>query len=279
MTRLTELLNKDFANLTAEEKVELVALLKEKDIDVDTVNEETLETIRNIFKEEDIMNNETAATMEKKAVAEKAAEFAEKSKETLEKGFKYALENLKEVGEIAQEYTGLSVEEIEQKIIDGGHNLVEKIVHTIENQIDKNVATGISVPSFKKAMDAQNVKLGNIVNNIKEVLDRDDVKGWGKFKEIVKAIASWIGRLFLKVASIVLKLALTIVAGTIKIGATLLCTGVRTAKVLHKEVIKPTVNSSKNAWRKHKEKMAAMKEFEDEFEEDFSEVEEMLFEN
>lgn len=59
MTRITELLSKEFEELTNEELVELKTLLAENDIDVDVIDAETLETIKNIFKEEDTMTNAT----------------------------------------------------------------------------------------------------------------------------------------------------------------------------------------------------------------------------
>jgi len=59
MTRITELLSKAFEELTNEELVELKTLLAENDIDVDVIDAETLETIKNIFKEEDTMTNAT----------------------------------------------------------------------------------------------------------------------------------------------------------------------------------------------------------------------------
>ena len=58
MTRLETLLNKRFEELTNEELVELKTLLVKSDIEVDVIDAETFETVKEFFKEDDTMMNE-----------------------------------------------------------------------------------------------------------------------------------------------------------------------------------------------------------------------------
>ena len=99
MTRLETLLNKNFNELTNEELVELKTLLVKSDIEVDVIDAETFNTVKEFFKEDDTMmnentNNNATVNAEEIKVAEMAKAFAEASKEKLTNGFKFVVENV-----------------------------------------------------------------------------------------------------------------------------------------------------------------------------------------
>lgn len=284
--RLNELLSREFVTLTTEELTELNTLLVADGIEIAVTDEETFAIVKDFYEvetveleneEEEEMVDTTAATREEVEVTltDKAKEFAEASKERLEKGFEFAVNNVKELKTIAEDVSNKTSEELEVYLKDNAKSLLDKIIGAIKKRSESFKAGAEVFPDLMEESE----KCDNIIELIREVLDDDSKKGWGKFTEIVKAIAVWLVKLFFKVAAIVLKLAFTVIVGAIKIGCTVVTTTVNVAKVANKEIVKPSVKTGKSIWAKASAKIAerkALKDmlFEDDFEDDFEEEEE-----
>lgn len=271
MTRLTELLNKNFKELTTEELAELKVLLAQSDIDVEQLDELNFETIKTIFKEEENMMNEinnTAATVEEVTMGEKAKAFAEASKEKLTEGFEYIVNNVSEVKEEVVKMANMPSDKLEDYLKDSGKDVLNNIINAVKKYSKSMKDSADFFPSLK----ADAVKADNIIDLIKDVLDEEELNGWGKFKAIVKAVALWLVKLLLKVGAFILKLAFTLVVGAVKIGATALVTTGKALSIVNKDVIKPAVKVGKKAFKSAKEKLAKD-------DADLDDIEEMLFED
>lgn len=274
MTRLTELLNKNFKELTNKELTELKVLLAQNDIDVEELDELSFETIKIIFKEEENMMNETmnntAATVEVEEVTmgEKAKAFAEASKEKLTEGFEYIVNNVSEVKEEVVKMANMPSDKLEDYLKDSGKDVLNNIINAVKKYSKSMKDSAGFFPSLKD--DA--VKADNIIDLIKDVLDEEELNGWGKFKAIVKAVALWLVKLLLKVGAFILKLAFTLVVGAVKIGATALVTTGKALDIVNKDVIKPVIKTGKKAFKSAKEKLVKD-------DADLDDIEEMLFED
>lgn len=274
MTRLTELLNKNFKELTNKELTELKVLLAQNDIDVEELDELSFETIKIIFKEEENMMNETmnntAATVEVEEVTmgEKAKAFAEASKEKLTEGFEYIVNNVSEVKEEVVKMANMPSDKLEDYLKDSGKDVLNNIINAVKKYSKSMKDSADFFPSLK----ADAVKADNIIDLIKDVLDEEELNGWGKFKAIVKAVALWLVKLLLKVGAFILKLAFTLVVGAVKIGATVLVTTGKALDIVNKDVIKPVIKTGKKAFKSAKEKLVKD-------DADLDDIEEMLFED
>lgn len=227
--------------------------------------------------EDEEMIDTTAATREEVEVTlgDKAREFAEASKEKLENGFKFVVENIGEAKEIVEDMADMSSEELEDYLKDNAKGIFDKLMEKIKSYRNDMKEGEELFPNLK----TRYMKCDNIIDTIREVLDDDTKKGWGKFKEIVKSLIVWIVKLFVKVAAIVLKLAFTVIVGAIKIGCTTVTTAVKVAKVANAEIIKPAVKTGKGMWNVYKErrdeKKARMEAAREElWEDDFDDFEE-----
>ena len=238
---------------------------------------------KNNNMEEEIMNesiNNTAATTEEVTMGEKAKAFAEASKEKLAEGFEYIVNNVEEVKEEVVKMANMPSDKLEDYLKDSGKDVLNNIINAVKKYSKSMKDNSDLFPSLKENA----IKSDNIIELIKDVLDEEELNGWGKFKAIVKEIAMWLVRLFLKVGAIVLKLAFIIVVGGVKIGATALVAGGKAVSVLNREVIKPAIETGKTVWNNHKinkAKRKAEKEADDfEFEDDdfIDEIKEVIFE-
>lgn len=225
--------------------------------------------------EDDTMKNiNVTVTEEELTMGEKAKAFAEGAKEKLTDGFKFVTENVDVAAEEVKKMANMSDRELEEYLKTNSKSVLDRIVDAVKKYSGKMKDNAEFFPNLKNRAD----KADNIIELIKEVLDEEELSGWGKFKAIVKELVKWLVRLLLKVGAIVLKIAFTLVVGTVKIGATALVTAGKTLGVVNREVIKPTVNAGKTAWANHKARKSEA-DFEDDFDDDFDEVEEMLFED
>lgn len=268
-----------------DEPVEETEVYFDNEIMEDEVMNETInnETVNNVNVEEETMsetiNNETAATAEEVTMGQKAKEFAETAKDKLAEGFKFATGNIDSVADEVKKMANMNDVQLEKHLTEKGKEILDKIVKGIKSFANKSKEDGKKFPFFADVANENAAKADNIVELIKATLDEEELSGWGKFKAIVKELVKWLLRLLLKVGAIVLKLALTVAVGTIKIGATAIVTTGKVIGVLNKEVVKPTVKAGKNAWATHKankveKAKATVKEAE---EEEFEEVREALF--
>lgn len=258
------------ANNNDEEESEEITMSKSVNTNNATIN-------NNNNMEDDIMRNineEVAITEEELTMGEKAKAFAEGAKEKLTDGFKFVTENVDVAADEVKKMANMSDRELEEYLKRNSKSVLDRIVNAVRNFADKSREDGKKFSFFSDVANENADKADNIITLIKEVLDEEELSGWGKFKAIVKELVKWLVRLLLKVGAIVLKIAFTLVVGTVKIGATALVTAGRTLGVVNREVIKPTVKAGKTAWANHKARKA-----EADFEDDFDEVEEMLFED
>lgn len=232
----------------------------------------TVEEVENMEEEDmknydDVVMNEEV--VEEVTMGEKAKAFAEASKEKLADGLKFVVENVDVAADEVKKMANMSDKELESYLKNNGKSVLDKIVEAVKKYSGKMKENADVFPSFKDRAE----KSDNIVELIKDVLDEEELSGWGKFKAIVKEIVMWLLRLLLKIGAIVLKIAFTIVVGTIKIGATALVTAGKTIGVVNKEIVQPTVKAGKKAWTNHKARKAEREAME----ENFDDIEEELF--
>lgn len=198
------------------------------------------------------VNNETAATVEEVTMGQKAKEFAEASKEKLAKGFEFVVENVDVAADEVKKMANMNDTQLENYLKNNGKDVLDKIVNAVKNFATKARKDGESFSFFSDVANDSAVKADNIVELIKDVLDEEELSGWGKFKAIVKELVRWLLRLLLKVGAIVLKIAFTIVVGAVKIGATTLVTAGKVINVVNKDVVQPSIKAGKKAWNNHK---------------------------
>lgn len=256
------------ANNNNEEESEEITMSKSVNTNNVTIN-------NNNNMEDDTMRN---INEEELTMGEKAKAFAESAKDKLTDGFKFVTENVDVAADEVKKMANMSDRELEEYLKRNSKSVLDRIVDAVRNFADKSREDGKKFSFFSDVANENADKADNIIELIKEVLDEEELSGWGKFKAIVKELVKWLVRLLLKVGAIVLKIAFTLVVGTVKIGATALVTAGRTLGVVNREVIKPTVKAGKTAWANHKARKAEA-DFEDDFDDDFDVVEEMLFED
>lgn len=203
------------------------------------------------------VNNEVTVTVEEVTMGEKAKALAEGVKGKVEEGLKFAVENVDVAANEVKKMANMNDKELEEHLKTNGKAVLDKIVNAVKGFANKSREDGKKFSFFSDVANENADKADNIVELIKEVLDEDGLNGWGKFKAIVKELIKWLLRLLLKVGAIVLKIALTITVGVIKIGATGLVTAGKAIGIVNKEVVKPTIKAGKTAWNNHKERKAA----------------------
>lgn len=201
------------------------------------------------------VNDEVAVTVEEVTMGEKAKAFAEGAKEKLSDGFKFVTENVDVAANEVKKMANMSDKDLEKYLKENGKSILDKIINAVKGFANNSKENERKFPGFGFKQDAD--KADNIIELIKEVLDEEELNGWGKFKAIVKELIKWLLRLLLKVGAIVLKIALTLTVGAIKIGATALVTAGKALGIVNKEVVKPTVKAGKTALNNHKERKAA----------------------
>lgn len=237
----------------------------------ESVNTNNATINNNNNMEDDTMRNiNVAVTEEELTMGEKAKAFAEGAKEKLTDGFKFVTENVDVAADEVKKMANMSDKQLEEHLKTNGKAILDKIVDAVKGFANTSRENERRFSGFGFKQDAD--KADSIIELIKAVLDEEELSGWGKFKAIVKELVKWLLRLLLKVGAIVLKIALTLVVGAIKIGATTLVTAGRAIGVVNKEVVKPTVKAGKTAWNNHKERKATK-------EAEMNNIEEELFEN
>ncbi len=279
-------------NVTIEE-VETAPITDENEMEKDimrTNTNNTNETINNNTNMEDgtmkNINEEVAATTDEEEVTmgEKAKEFAENAKEKLADGFKFITENVDTAAEEVKKMANMNDNQLEEYLKDNGKDILDKIVKAVKKYSGDLKKIMERHPDKTDKFITKINESDNIIELIKEVLDEEELNGWGKFKAIVKELIRWLLRLLLKVGAIVLKIAIVVAVGAIKVGAITLVTAGKAIGILNKEVIKPTVKEGKKAWTNHKinkaarAKAEAVKAVEDDLEDEFDDIEEALFE-
>lgn len=246
-------------NNNDEEESEEIDMSKSVNTNNTTVN-------NNNNMEDDTMRN----VNEEVTMGEKAKAFAEGAKEKLTDGFKFVTENVDVAADEVKKMANMSDKQLEEHLKTNGKAILDKIVDAVKGFANTSRENERRFSGFGFKQDAD--KADSIIELIKAVLDEEELSGWGKFKAIVKELVKWLLRLLLKVGAIVLKIALTLVVGAIKIGATTLVTAGRAIGVVNKEVVKPTVKAGKTVWNNHKERKATK-------EAEMNNIEEELFEN
>lgn len=230
--------------------------------------------INNNNMEDDTMKNinEEVVATEEMTIGEKAKAFAEGAKDKLADGFKFVVENVDGAADEVKRMANMSDKELEAYLKVNSKSVLDKIVNKVRGFMDKSKEDGKTFSFFSDVANDNADKAKNIIDLIRDVLDEDELSGWGKFKAIVKELAKWLVRLFLKVGAIVLKIAFTLVVGAVKIGATAIVTAGKALGIVNKEMIKPSVKAGKDAWNNHKARKEAK-------EEELEKVERVLFDD
>ena len=222
--------------------------------------------------------NETAATTEEKAKATQAAkDFIDAKKESFTRGVKNIADKVKEVEDVVKEFASSDHDVAEAVFSEKAMDLLNKVktgatkmYGNIKKLLVLDEDNAKAVAKYKADMKS----LSDVIETIDTAIHSKKT-AWSKFKEIVKAIASWLLKLLLKGGAEALKLTLTVTVGGIKIGATVLVTLGKLVGIIHKEVVKPTFKEVKDAWNTCKTLKAERnkEEFEEERELFFSDEE------
>lgn len=250
----------------------------------------TLEELENMAAEEETINNANMEDNnmnninEEVAAAKEATENAEKNESKLTAGFNFVINNISSLADKATDLvgklSGMNDEELEEYLEEHGKGIIDDVLKETEKYSED---LGIVIKRHPKSEDLkkQQKEAKSIVVLIKDTIGDKEKSGWTKFKDIVKAIVVWLVKLFLKVASIVLKLAFTIAVGAIKVGIITLVTAGKAIGVINKEVVKPTISTGKELWAAHKERVAKKaeeaEEAEDDEEAEYEEIREAIF--
>ena len=245
-----------------------------------TINEDTINNGTNGGND---MNNEA----EKISAAEKAGEFVNATKDKVVEGAKKFAEDLSTIKDEAIKINKMNNADAQVYITNKG----VKILNNIKDEGNKflgklNILSDKNEnPKVKAKLKEKATSLADFIEIINETLDNDDINGWGKFVEILKAVAKLILGLIIKGAAIALKIGIALVVGGIKVGATGVVLAIELAKVIKNDIIKPAYDATGDAWNVHKKYKNARKtkdnldnDFDDEFddEEFYDEFDDMV---
>lgn len=122
----------------------------------------------------------------------KARTFAESSKESLIKGFKFALEDIENVRKEAVSMSKMSESELDMYLETHGENLLENIIEEIEDFAFNKREEAKEFPFFADAVNVSADKADEVVELIKTIFDEDESLGWGKYMEIHSTLQLWI---------------------------------------------------------------------------------------
>lgn len=216
--------------------------------------------------EDDTMKN----VNEEMTIGEKAKAFAEGAKDKVVDATKKVASTLSCIEEEAVKISSMNNTKAEAYIAENAVEVLEKFKNGATKLLN-NIGIIIEEnPELEGSLRKKAKSLSEFIEVIQDTLDEEGVNGWSKFKSIMKEVAKFVLGLILKAAAIVLKIALTLVVGAIKIGATGLVTAGKVLGTLNREVVKPTTKDIKTAWANHKKKAEVI-------EDDFDEIEEELF--
>ena len=113
----------------------------------------------------------------------------------VEEAAKYTINAISSVKTIVKDVASMKTDELEVYLKDNAQSLWEKIKVQIEERRNDLNESKVFFPE----LDKKSKKFDNILNTFSEILDEDELNGWGKFKEIVKELIKWIVRIFLKI--------------------------------------------------------------------------------
>lgn len=139
---------------------------------------------------EDTTMNNTNETVNAKevAMAEKAKAFAEASKEKLVDGFKFIFENIDVAADEVTKMSNMNSEELEEYLKENSESIFGKIMGSVRDFSDRLKSKSGLFPSFAKHAETSD----NIITLIKDVLDDNEINGWGKYPQIVEALRIWL---------------------------------------------------------------------------------------
>lgn len=223
---------------------------------------------------------EEMAASKEIAFGEKARKFAEASKEKLEKGFEFAVENIDTVKEEVTSMANMPPELLENYLKGKAKKGVKKIADSLKGFASKERENAKKNPAFAEESIENAEKAESLLVLIKQIMDDENKSGWGKFVSIITELAKWILNVLLKVGAVILKIGCTVVVGAIKIGAATLVSAGAVASAAYKYAFKPVFKGGKKVVKKVKDKAAnikaAMEEDDfDDFEDDFFDDEEL----
>lgn len=229
-----------------------------------TINEDTINNGTNGGND---MNNE------EKTVAEKAGEFVNDAKDKVVEGAKRFAEDLTAIKDEAIKINKMNNADAETYIKDKGVEILNKIKSEGNKFLGKlNILSEKTPnPKAKEKLKDKAISLAEFIEIIDSTLDEENINGWGKFVEILKAVAKLILGLIIKGAAIALKLGIALIVGGIKVGATGVVLAIELFKIVKNDVVKPIHNGVSDARKAHKEYKESK-----EFEEDFDEFDDMV---
>lgn len=129
---------------------------------------------------------------ERDGMYEKAKSFAEGAKGKLSDGFKFVIENVDVATNEAKNMACMKDDELEEYLKKNGKSVLYKIMDAVKEYSGKMKDNADIFPSF----NARAEKADNIVVLIKQVLDEEELNGWGKYPEITETLRIWILKIF-----------------------------------------------------------------------------------
>lgn len=202
---------------------------------------------------------EEFSTLDEEIKATKEAEtFANSAKEKMERAANYMIKNIKGVGRILKEYNNfanMTDAEIEATLKENGMALFTRL---------KDAVAGhkVSIEAMKEFVnvDYDTEETENVLDVFRKIVDDDSTNGWGKFKNIVKVLIRYLLKIIIYVLHVILKIAITVTVGLIKMSAVALKVGYKSGKIVKKDVIDPGVKTVKKSYHNYKEQKEEAKE-------------------
>ncbi|WP_099466816.1 hypothetical protein [Konateibacter massiliensis] len=136
------------------------------------------------------MGNYTREEME---MRKNARAFAEANQEKIEAAAKYTINAVGSVKEEVKHIASMKTDRLEEYLKDNAQSLWENIKEKITASRDRLSKLKVDFPELEE----REGKLTNILNTFSEILDDDELNGWGKFKEIVRELTIWVVRMFI----------------------------------------------------------------------------------
>lgn len=221
-------------------------------------------------REDIIMNNNQNVTNEQVIMEEKAQSFAESVQDKISAAAKYIMEYVPEARNTIKEIASMEPDKLEEAIKEQSFS----IYNVIKTTLTQSIADMEPLREVLPGTDAIIEKKENVLQLLSDVMDDENKSGWGKFKAIVTAMVRWMVRVIVKAAQILLKIAVVLVVGTVKVGAVIVETGLSAIGVVHKEVVKPAYKTAKALYKANQERKVekeSVKEAESDWDDFFEE--------
>jgi hypothetical protein len=216
----------------------------------------TLETNNKENKSEE---NEMRDERIENGAANKAKEIVGTVKDGLKGASEAALGLCDDVAYEAKVISAMSQTEAENHIRRKFHCAADKFIDWITEKLGIEYERSQVADEILGEESEDTGRLKKALADFNKVKNAGEKSGWKKFKDILKAVFGIVFAVFIEVAKVVLKLAFTILVGTIKIGASAITTLMSCAGIIGDDIVKPGTKTVKKAYRDFKGNRASKK--------------------